>query len=184
MNLEMVEKIANAVLYEGYLLYPYTASAVKNQQRWNFGVLYPPGVGTRAKCRRNAGGGPGCRVGAKVRFLQEGREGTVERQVEFADRGARILASPPRGEIRGAVDARRSRRSLTGLVRVTVRIRNLTGGPSPSRCMLSTHTILTVEHGEFVSLMDPPPRVSRRRGGVPQRRDLAGPGRSRGRART
>ena len=41
----MVEKVANAVLYEGYLLYPYTASAVKNQQRWNFGVLYPPGAG-------------------------------------------------------------------------------------------------------------------------------------------
>ena len=41
MNMEVVEKIANAVLYEGYLLYPYRASAVKNQQRFNFGVLYP-----------------------------------------------------------------------------------------------------------------------------------------------
>ncbi|MGO9340878.1 MAG: hypothetical protein ACLPY1_25685 [Terracidiphilus sp.] len=41
MNLESVEKIAEAVLYEGYMLYPYRASAVKNQQRWNFGVLYP-----------------------------------------------------------------------------------------------------------------------------------------------
>ena len=39
---EMVEKIARAVLYEGYLLYPYRHSAIKNQQRWNFGVLYPP----------------------------------------------------------------------------------------------------------------------------------------------
>jgi hypothetical protein len=37
-----VEKIADAVLYEGYLLYPYRSSAVKNRQRWNFGVLYPP----------------------------------------------------------------------------------------------------------------------------------------------
>jgi len=36
-----VEKIAEAVLYEGYMLYPYRASAVKNQQRWNFGVLCP-----------------------------------------------------------------------------------------------------------------------------------------------
>lgn len=41
MNLAMVEKIAKAVLYEGYLLYPYRPSAVKNQQRWNFGVVYP-----------------------------------------------------------------------------------------------------------------------------------------------
>jgi hydrogenase maturation protease len=41
MNLECVEKIAEAVLYEGYMLYPYRASSVKNQQRWNFGVLCP-----------------------------------------------------------------------------------------------------------------------------------------------
>lgn len=41
MNLERVEKIAEAVLYEGYMLYPYRASSVKNQQRWNFGVLCP-----------------------------------------------------------------------------------------------------------------------------------------------
>lgn len=41
MKLNRVEKIAEAVLYEGYMLYPYRASAVKNQQRWNFGVLCP-----------------------------------------------------------------------------------------------------------------------------------------------
>jgi hypothetical protein len=41
MNAKLVEDIANAVLYEGYILYPYRASAVKNRQRWNFGVLYP-----------------------------------------------------------------------------------------------------------------------------------------------
>ncbi len=40
-NLDHVEKIAEAVLYEGYMLYPYRASAIKNQQRWNFGVLCP-----------------------------------------------------------------------------------------------------------------------------------------------
>jgi hypothetical protein len=37
------EQVANAVLYEGYILYPYRPSSVKNQQRWNFGVLYPEG---------------------------------------------------------------------------------------------------------------------------------------------
>ncbi len=41
MDRQRVEEIANAVLYEGYLLYPYRASAVKNRQRWNFGILYP-----------------------------------------------------------------------------------------------------------------------------------------------
>ena len=33
--------VANAVLYEGYLLYPYTASAPKNRIRWQFGVVVP-----------------------------------------------------------------------------------------------------------------------------------------------
>jgi hypothetical protein len=41
MNLGVVEQIARAVLYEGYMLYPYRPSSVKNQQRWNFGVLCP-----------------------------------------------------------------------------------------------------------------------------------------------
>ncbi len=41
MNLELVDRIARAVLYEGYMLYPYRASAVKNRQRWNFGAVYP-----------------------------------------------------------------------------------------------------------------------------------------------
>jgi hypothetical protein len=35
-------RVADAVLYEGYLLYPYRASAAKNQVRWQFGVLVPP----------------------------------------------------------------------------------------------------------------------------------------------
>ena len=41
MNFTSVEKIAAAVLYEGYILYPYRATATKNRQRWNFGTLYP-----------------------------------------------------------------------------------------------------------------------------------------------
>lgn len=41
MNLDRVEKIADAVLYEGYILYPYRSSSVKNRQRWNFGALCP-----------------------------------------------------------------------------------------------------------------------------------------------
>jgi hypothetical protein len=34
-------RVADAVLFEGYLLYPYRASAAKNQVRWQFGVLMP-----------------------------------------------------------------------------------------------------------------------------------------------
>ncbi len=42
MSLDQVRAIADAVLYEGYLLYPYRASSAKNQSRWQFGVLGPP----------------------------------------------------------------------------------------------------------------------------------------------
>jgi hypothetical protein len=41
MNTKMLDAIANAVLYEGYMLYPYRPSSAKNRQRFNFGVLYP-----------------------------------------------------------------------------------------------------------------------------------------------
>ncbi len=41
MNFESAEKIAAAMLYEGYILYPYRPTAIKNRQRWNFGTLYP-----------------------------------------------------------------------------------------------------------------------------------------------
>ncbi|MFF5978766.1 hypothetical protein ACFY78_07910 [Streptomyces olindensis] len=33
--------VADAVLYEGYLLYPYRRSSAKNRVRWQFGVLFP-----------------------------------------------------------------------------------------------------------------------------------------------
>ena len=41
MNLALAENIADAVLYEGYILYPYRPSSVKNRQRWTFGGVYP-----------------------------------------------------------------------------------------------------------------------------------------------
>jgi len=41
MKFAIAQKIADAVLYEGYLLYPYRRSAAKNQVRWQFGVLFP-----------------------------------------------------------------------------------------------------------------------------------------------
>jgi hypothetical protein len=41
---EHARAVADAVLYEGYLLYPYRASSRKNQSRWQFGVLGPQGA--------------------------------------------------------------------------------------------------------------------------------------------
>lgn len=78
MNLEPIEEIAEAVLYEGYMLYPYRPSAVKNQQRFNFGVLCPPSY-----CELHPGaeshfmqteclfkGTPSTRLTIRIRFLQ------------------------------------------------------------------------------------------------------------------
>jgi hypothetical protein len=41
MNQQLVDKVVHAVLYEGYILYPYRASAKKNRQRFTFGRVYP-----------------------------------------------------------------------------------------------------------------------------------------------
>ena len=46
--------VADAVLYEGYVLYPYRASARKNQVRWQFGVLVPPGQLAHEPSERSA----------------------------------------------------------------------------------------------------------------------------------
>src|ERR1700730_5675051 len=77
MNLNRVEKIAEAVLYEGYMLYPYRASAVKNRQRWNFGVLCPQSYsesqnGSEAWSMQSESllqGDSSTRLTVKIRFL-------------------------------------------------------------------------------------------------------------------
>ena len=37
MNTKPIDDLVNALLYEGYLLYPYRRSALKNQYPWMFG---------------------------------------------------------------------------------------------------------------------------------------------------
>ena len=78
-----VRQVADAVLYEGYVLYPYRASAQKNRSRWQFGVLMPPAYAaaepsersvTRAECVFEHAGQPGVKVIA--RFLQVQRRHT------------------------------------------------------------------------------------------------------------
>jgi hypothetical protein len=48
MNFGAAEPIARAVLYEGYILYPYRPSAIKNRQRWTFGGIFPRGFADHA----------------------------------------------------------------------------------------------------------------------------------------
>lgn len=82
-----VRAVADAVLYEGYLLYPYRAGSAKNQSRWQFGVLGPPGaaevgVGEEpsmsAQCLLGEFERNGVEVSATVRFLHH-QSRTVER---------------------------------------------------------------------------------------------------------
>ncbi|MBB4922490.1 hypothetical protein [Kitasatospora kifunensis] len=98
----VARQIADAVLFEGYVLYPYRASAAKNRLRWQFGVLVPPGYGQdsaehstqRTECvmepRRGAA------LAVQLRFLRAQRR-TVQRalpeggfetvqELELADR--------------------------------------------------------------------------------------------------
>jgi hypothetical protein len=98
VNLDAVRRVADAVLYEGYILYPYRASAAKNRSRWQFGVLMPPGYTaadpsetsfTQAECVFEHSGRPSLQI--IVRFLQVQRrtdpscatwDEAVEREIE------------------------------------------------------------------------------------------------------
>src|SRR5438105_6980772 len=76
MKRELASRVARAVLYEGYLLYPYRPS-VKNRQRWTFGGLCPQAYstaqgGTEASSLQTeclVEGGPDTTVAVTVRFL-------------------------------------------------------------------------------------------------------------------
>lgn len=81
--MDAVRLIADAVLYEGYVLWPYRRSALKNTRRWTFGGVYP-----RAHSERHPDdrwtmrteclveGPPEAKLDVRVRFLQ-----VVRRQV-------------------------------------------------------------------------------------------------------
>jgi hypothetical protein len=88
-GLSLARAVADAVLYEGYLLYPYRASSAKNQARWQFGVLGPPGAAESgageapdmaADCLLEPG--PAARVDVHLRFLH-----LQTRSAERADGG-------------------------------------------------------------------------------------------------
>ncbi|MFF5311052.1 hypothetical protein [Streptomyces massasporeus] len=101
---EQLGAVADAVLYEGYLLYPYRRSSTKNRVRWQFGVLFPrdwveadgpvtPGVSGSAdswyqqtECLLRARQPDSARVRVRVRYLQMQRK-----QVEEAGRPVESL---------------------------------------------------------------------------------------------
>jgi hypothetical protein len=75
MTDDPVRRLADAVLYEGYLLWPYRRSALKNQRRWTFGAVLPGAYvaehrDERARVRAEVLLEGDAAVEVRVRFLQ------------------------------------------------------------------------------------------------------------------
>ncbi|AKS34759.1 hypothetical protein [Mycolicibacterium goodii] len=86
---DQVLAVADAVLYEGYLLYPYRADAAKNQCRWQWGVLGPQGAADAGigedsvlSAEIVVRDGGHARLKVTVRFLQLQHRSAEVRQVD------------------------------------------------------------------------------------------------------
>ena len=87
MRPDPIRAIADAVLYEGYVLWPYRRSALKNQRRFTFGGVYPPSHSARHPDDRSAittemllEAHAQARVTAAVRFLHVVRRTAAQRR--------------------------------------------------------------------------------------------------------
>lgn len=99
--------VANAVVYEGYVLYPYRLSSNKNQCRWQFGVLAPPDyakvdpyerTGSRTEYLLVAGKAPVLHTRVRLLHLQRRALRAVDvagawREVQELDTGTTVLSS-------------------------------------------------------------------------------------------
>lgn len=78
MNSALLSQVVNAVLYEGYVLYPYRASSKKNQrERFTFGRVYPP-----AYCAAQGGVEP-CVMQTECLVRRTGERATLQVSVRF-----------------------------------------------------------------------------------------------------
>src|SRR5581483_3219009 len=146
----------NAVLYEGYLLYPYRASAVKNQQRFNFGVLYPAkfcegsdASSLQVECLVE--GPPSAELHIKTRFLQlvdrNQRQEGIERDVEIRASLAALACAPLRrwfsfDPIAGSMELQTSRRD-ENLFRITARVSNVSTFAGTERAEALLHSMVS-----------------------------------------
>ena len=153
----MIDELVDSLLFEGYALYPYTPGAGKNATPTPFGIVYPAGYAhgfdhlqVQALVR-----GDEPHVEVDVRFLQASgeRHQAVERRV-----GVGVIDLPPlSGEVTLEVVELEP-----ALRQVTLRIRNDTpfgwGTRSDAleHALISTHPLLRVHHGRFVSPLESP----------------------------
>jgi hypothetical protein len=141
--MDPVRQIADAILYEGYLLWPYRRSALKNSKPFGWGDLDPEGRPLmRAQCLLE--GGDPAAVEVTARFLQMVGDEGVEREV-----GPGPISFPPvAGELTVAAEA-----LGPDLHRLTVELACRAGG------FRAAHARLSTSQGAFVSLTDPPERL-------------------------
>jgi hypothetical protein len=92
MNRELVDRVVNAVLYEGYILYPYRASSKKNQrERFTFGRVYPRDY-SKAQNDREP-----CWMQTECLVRNESRDSVLKVNVRFLQPSAREI-----GKLRAA----------------------------------------------------------------------------------
>jgi len=154
---DRVRQIADAVLYEGHMLFPYRLSALKNRQRWTFGGVYPAAyarlTGDRSCVRFEClveGTSP--HVDLEVRFLQIVRRDDRDEAVErTASTGA-----VEHGSVRARVEARTDR-LRDGLHRLSASIDNTSDWSGGDRdeamrhALASAHAVARVAGGSFLS---------------------------------
>ncbi len=167
MDRVLVDRIARTVLYEGYMLYPYRASSLKNASLSNggrcmFGTLYPEAwvaahdAGDRSEFQAEMLylGPASARVTVTGRYLLN--EVETEHTVQGVVGEAQLREFPACG-IRCSsemIDAQAGRPAP--LYKLTVRVRNVGVGASEPP-LLAAHAVISVSEGELISLTDPPP---------------------------
>jgi hypothetical protein len=176
MDRTYLDGIARAVLYEGYVLYPYRQSSLKNSKRWMFGTLYPETWAAaqrgsdrshfQLECILEASKGAG--VSALVRFLYAGAEQEVSFDLELdkilcaAHHERFAIAEDPgvTGEITArAVCVGTDVFKLTLIVRNTTELGIADREGALMRSLASTHAALIASEAHFVSMTDPPPSL-------------------------
>jgi hypothetical protein len=186
MNQNAIRSLANAILYEGYMLYPYRPSALKNRsQGWTFGTLVPeqyaaahPGEASNFSAQVIVVGEQ-VQLSAEFRFLQLCGSESSERTVVSTPLEVSSLLSHPL-DIHFAFDRDGAPDFLKGVVRIaaeraTGRSFKLTialcnqSSPSVSwdtrdlvlqQALVSAHALISVTGGELISLIAPPDEYS------------------------
>ncbi|ADJ45570.1 hypothetical protein AMES_3746 [Amycolatopsis mediterranei S699] len=182
---DQARAIGDAVLYEGYLLYPYRASAGKNRVRWQWGVLVPPSyasaeIGEHSSARVECLLEPSDHtvLHVKLRFLQTRTQDStwdeaVEHEIDFELPLAELPAERPfqvpgdgqrTHELSGVLTARADPLDGPfGGTRLRVDVHNTTSWPSDGvrrhalrHALLAAHLVLSVDTGHFLSMLDPP----------------------------